>query len=135
MVWKFWFCWQPQYGDTVRSLPKPSPIPMASATLPKKEEGEQEKEGKKEDHEDEVGFFIYYNDYYLAVIVIVLTWYKGKKKNQDSWLKSLFGSSYKVMCIVFASFRSISSRSYQCHVIKILLDPKQCILPQTGSIK
>ncbi|CAL9003934.1 unnamed protein product [Prunus brigantina] len=44
---------QPQYGDTVRSLPKPSPIPMASATLPKKEEGEQEKEGKKEDHEDE----------------------------------------------------------------------------------
>ncbi|XP_008231368.1 PREDICTED: endochitinase A-like [Prunus mume] len=44
---------QPQYGDTVRSLPKPSPIPMASATLPKKEEGEQEKEGKKDDNEDE----------------------------------------------------------------------------------
>ncbi|BBG96297.1 proline-rich family protein [Prunus dulcis] len=37
---------QPQYGDTVRSLPKPSPIPMASATLPK-EEGEQEKKEKK----------------------------------------------------------------------------------------
>ncbi|PQQ19021.1 endochitinase A-like [Prunus yedoensis var. nudiflora] len=44
---------QPQYGDTVRSLPKPSPIPMASATLPKKEEGEQEKQGKKDDNEDE----------------------------------------------------------------------------------
>ncbi|XP_048442103.1 uncharacterized protein LOC103945927 [Pyrus x bretschneideri] len=33
---------QPQYGDAVRSLPKPSPIPMASATLPKKEGGEAE---------------------------------------------------------------------------------------------
>lgn len=31
---------------------------MASATLPKKEEGEQEKQGKKDDNEDEVGFLL-----------------------------------------------------------------------------
>ncbi|KAM1335136.1 hypothetical protein EV1_039203 [Malus domestica] len=42
---------QPQYGDAVRSLPKPSPIPMASATLPKKEGGEAEEKG--DDNKDE----------------------------------------------------------------------------------
>ncbi|KAM5552554.1 neural Wiskott-Aldrich syndrome protein [Rosa sericea] len=38
---------QTRYGDATRSLPKPSPIPMASVTPPKKEEGD-----KKEDIED-----------------------------------------------------------------------------------
>ncbi|KAL6125141.1 hypothetical protein ACLB2K_073201 [Fragaria x ananassa] len=40
---------QPRYGDATRSLPKPSPIPMASAIPPNKDEGD-----KKEDNEDKV---------------------------------------------------------------------------------
>ncbi|KAL6129819.1 hypothetical protein ACLB2K_073168 [Fragaria x ananassa] len=40
---------QPRYGDATRSLPKPSPIPMASAIPPNKDEGD-----KNEDNEDKV---------------------------------------------------------------------------------
>ncbi|KAL6125108.1 hypothetical protein ACLB2K_077616 [Fragaria x ananassa] len=40
---------QPRYSDATRSLPKPSPIPMASAIPPNKDEGD-----KKEDNEDKV---------------------------------------------------------------------------------
>lgn len=40
--------WQPQYGDAVRSLPKPSPIHMTNTDLPKKKEGEEDGEEEEE---------------------------------------------------------------------------------------
>lgn len=42
---------QTRYGDATRSLPKPSPIPVASATPPKKEEGDKKEDIKDEDEE------------------------------------------------------------------------------------
>ncbi|XP_028952836.2 uncharacterized protein [Malus domestica] len=44
---------QPQYGDAVRSLLRPSPIPMASATLQKEGGEAEEKEEKGDDNKDE----------------------------------------------------------------------------------
>lgn len=42
---------QTRYGDATRSLPKPSPIPVASAIPPKKEEGDKKEDIKDEDEE------------------------------------------------------------------------------------
>ncbi|XP_015873160.3 uncharacterized protein LOC107410261 [Ziziphus jujuba] len=44
---------QPQYGDAVRSLPKPSPIHMTNTDLPKKKEGEEDGEEEEEVKDEE----------------------------------------------------------------------------------
>ncbi|KAF5445821.1 hypothetical protein F2P56_031507 [Juglans regia] len=42
---------KPQYGDAVKSLPKPLPMPTGATHLPKREEADEEKAADKEDEE------------------------------------------------------------------------------------
>ncbi|XP_040991869.1 uncharacterized protein LOC121238870 isoform X2 [Juglans microcarpa x Juglans regia] len=42
---------QPQYGDAVKSLPKPLPMPAGATHLPKREEADEEEAADKEDEE------------------------------------------------------------------------------------
>ncbi|XP_059448243.1 uncharacterized protein LOC132179526 [Corylus avellana] len=42
---------KPQYGDAVKSLPKPLPIPVSATHLPKNKEAEEEEAEDKEDEE------------------------------------------------------------------------------------
>ncbi|XP_059448242.1 RNA-binding motif protein 25-like [Corylus avellana] len=42
---------QPQYGDAVKALPKPLPIPVSATHLPKNKEAEEEEAEDKEDEE------------------------------------------------------------------------------------